>query len=78
MLLSVCQLPFPPGMVRDVEGGSRHPTMGLGERTHSFPQQIFIEHLPSIFQGHEIEGLAKQTKIPLSEFIFYRCCGGGG
>ena len=53
-------------------------TVGLGERTHSFPQQIFIEHLPSIFQGHEIEGLVKQTKIPLSEFIFYRCCGGRG
>lgn len=52
--------------------------LGLEERTHSFPQQIFIEHLPSISQEHEIEQWAKQTKIPLLEFIFHRCCGGGG
>lgn len=66
------------GWVATPKGIGCLSTVGLEERTHWFPQQIFIEHLSSISQGHEIEEWAKQTKIPLSEFIFYRCCGGGG
>lgn len=53
-------------------------TVGLEERTHSFPQQMFIEHLPSISQGHEIEEWANKQKSLFRSLYSIGVVGVGG
>lgn len=66
------------GWVTTPKGIGCLSTVGLEERTHSFPQQISIEHLPSIFQGHEIEGLANKQKSLFQSLYSIGVVGVGG